>query len=303
GRGSQPPGSVGTSGQLRKEQTLPSAEYLFSRCGTGLGQYVCTTLPRACTVSAEVCGNTQTRLNGPPETNSEAPGAHGILSHIHAAGSDARETATTLASYPSPEMGMAPRHVSCEHHTIVSQGTHPLARHIVPAVRGALGTSVETHRCHHRCFQNRLGWCVQWACSFRGLDRPLTALAHQLPGVVDSAFSPEEVPTFDSRQACVGPFRQHSDCGIHQPPEWCTLSSHVTASQPSPTLEPAQTQVSTCHSHSRRIQSCAQFSVTTGFARRRVEAPPPVDPADLVSVRPGTSRPLCLTGIHPLPVL
>ncbi|KAL0150578.1 hypothetical protein M9458_054171 [Cirrhinus mrigala] len=35
----------------------------------------------------------------------------------------------------------------------------------------------------------------------------------------------------------------------------------------------------------------------------RVEAPPPVSPADLESVRPGTSRSLCLTGIHPLPVV
>ncbi|KAI2657489.1 Transposon Ty3-G Gag-Pol polyprotein [Labeo rohita] len=53
--GSQPPGSVGTSDQLGKEQTLPGAEDLFSRCGTGLGQYVCASLPRAHTVSAEVC--------------------------------------------------------------------------------------------------------------------------------------------------------------------------------------------------------------------------------------------------------
>ncbi|KAI2643795.1 hypothetical protein H4Q32_029973 [Labeo rohita] len=107
GRGSQPPGSVGTSGQLGKEQTLPSAKDLFSRCGTGLGQYVCASLPRACTVSAVVCGNTQMWVYGPPETSSEAPGAHVILSRGHAAGFDAHETATTLASYPSPEMGMA----------------------------------------------------------------------------------------------------------------------------------------------------------------------------------------------------
>ncbi|KAL0152428.1 hypothetical protein M9458_052151, partial [Cirrhinus mrigala] len=106
-------------GLLRKEQTLPDAEYLFSLCGTGLGQYVCTSLPRARTVSAEVCGNTQMRVYDPPETNSEIPGSHGILSRGHAAGFDAHETATTLASYPSHGTGMAPRHVSCERHTIV----------------------------------------------------------------------------------------------------------------------------------------------------------------------------------------
>ncbi|KAI2665918.1 Transposon Ty3-G Gag-Pol polyprotein [Labeo rohita] len=40
-----------------------------------------------------------------------------------------------------------------------------------------------------------------------------------------------------------------------------------------------------------------------GFARRRVEAPPPVGSADLGLIQPGTSRSLCLTGIHPLPVV
>ncbi|KAL0153588.1 hypothetical protein M9458_051068 [Cirrhinus mrigala] len=35
----------------------------------------------------------------------------------------------------------------------------------------------------------------------------------------------------------------------------------------------------------------------------RVEAPPSLGPTDLGSIRPGTSRPLCLTRIHPLPVV
>ncbi|KAL0193870.1 hypothetical protein M9458_012166, partial [Cirrhinus mrigala] len=35
----------------------------------------------------------------------------------------------------------------------------------------------------------------------------------------------------------------------------------------------------------------------------RVETPPPVGPTDLGSIRPGTGRPLCLTGIHPLPAM
>ncbi|KAL0170709.1 hypothetical protein M9458_035305, partial [Cirrhinus mrigala] len=35
----------------------------------------------------------------------------------------------------------------------------------------------------------------------------------------------------------------------------------------------------------------------------RVETPPPVGPTDLGSIRPGTGRPLCLTGIHPLPAV
>ncbi|KAI2647027.1 2-epi-valiolone synthase [Labeo rohita] len=53
-----------------------------------------------------------------------------------------------------------------------------------------------------------------------------------------------------------------------------------TTSPPSPALESTQTQVSTYHSHSGRNQSYSRFPVMTGFARRRVEAPPPVGPTD-----------------------
>ncbi|KAL0201385.1 hypothetical protein M9458_004572, partial [Cirrhinus mrigala] len=49
--------------------------------------------------------HTQTQNSGPPDILSEAPGAHGIPSRGHAAGLDAHETTTALASYPSPEMG------------------------------------------------------------------------------------------------------------------------------------------------------------------------------------------------------
>ncbi|KAL0201442.1 hypothetical protein M9458_004629, partial [Cirrhinus mrigala] len=98
------------------------------------GQYVCTSLPGACTVSSEVCGNTQMRVSGPPKTGSEAPRAHGILSRGHATGFDAHETAAALASYSSPQVGLASRHISSEHHTIVSPDTQPLDRHYVPTV-------------------------------------------------------------------------------------------------------------------------------------------------------------------------
>ncbi|KAL0168630.1 hypothetical protein M9458_036852, partial [Cirrhinus mrigala] len=303
GHGSQPFGSVGASGQLGKEQTLPGTEDLFSRCRAGLGQYVCTSLPGACTVSSEVCGNTQMRVSGPPKTGSEAPRAHGILSRGHTTGFDAHETAAALASYSSPQVGVASRHISSEHHTIVSPDTQPLDRHYVPTVRSSPGTGVQMHRCHHRCFQDRLGCHLQRAGSFRGLDRPPTVLAHKLSGVVGSAPGPEEVPTYDSGQARVGQVRQHCDCGLHQPPGRCTLLSHVTTSPPPAALESTQTQVSTSHSHSGRSQSYGRFPVTTGFARRRVETPPPVGPTDLGSIRPGTGRPLCLTGIHPLPAV
>ncbi|KAI2645718.1 3-isopropylmalate dehydrogenase [Labeo rohita] len=243
------------------------------------------------------------RVSGPPKTGSEAPRAHGILSRSHATGFDAHETAAALASYSSPQVGVALRHISDKHHTIVSPDTQPLVRHYVPTVRSSPGTGVQTHYCHHRCFQDRLGCHLQRAGSFRCLDRPPTVLAHKLSGVVGSAPGPEEVPTYDSGQARVGQVRQHCDCGLHQPPGWCSLLSHVTTSPPPAALESTQTQVSTSRSHPWRSQSHGRFPVTTGFARRRVETPPPIGPTDLGSIRPGTGRPLCLTGIHPLPAV
>ncbi|KAI2667120.1 DNA replication complex GINS protein PSF3 [Labeo rohita] len=126
-------------------------------------------------------------------------------------------------------------------------------------------------------------------------------LAHS-SGVVGSASSSEEVPAYDSGQACVGQVRQHCDCGLHQPPGRCTLLSHVTTSPPSHALESTQTQVSTCHSHSGRNQSYSRFPVMTGFARRRVESPHPVGPTDWDRFGQA-ERSLCLTGIHPLPVV
>ncbi|KAI2655623.1 Transposon Ty3-G Gag-Pol polyprotein [Labeo rohita] len=112
------------------------------------------------------------RVSGPPKTGSEAPRAHGILSRGHATGFDAHETAAALASYSSPQVGVASRHISSKHHTIVSPDTQPLDRHYVPTVRSSPGTGVQTHRCHHGCFQDRLGCHLQRAGSFRGLDRP-----------------------------------------------------------------------------------------------------------------------------------
>ncbi|KAL0152401.1 hypothetical protein M9458_052124, partial [Cirrhinus mrigala] len=68
--------------------------------------------------------------------------------------------ATALASYPSPEMGMAPRHVPCEHHTIVPQNTQHLTRHLIPMGRGAPGTRGEW-RLHPQSVQLIWNWLGQ----------------------------------------------------------------------------------------------------------------------------------------------
>ncbi|KAI2653814.1 ORF V: Enzymatic polyprotein [Labeo rohita] len=68
GLGAPAPQPSGPSGQPREEQTLPSAEDLFSRCGAGLGQYDSPPHQRARAVSAEVSGVIQTQNSGPLKT-------------------------------------------------------------------------------------------------------------------------------------------------------------------------------------------------------------------------------------------
>ncbi|KAI2668377.1 ORF V: Enzymatic polyprotein [Labeo rohita] len=107
GLGALAPQPSGPSGQPREEQTLPSAEDLFSRCGAGLGQYDSPPHQR---VGAEVSGVIQTQNSGPSQNISEAPGAYGSRSRSDAARLASYETASALVTRSSPEMGMAPWH-------------------------------------------------------------------------------------------------------------------------------------------------------------------------------------------------
>ncbi|KAI2644612.1 hypothetical protein H4Q32_030720 [Labeo rohita] len=213
--------------------------------------------------------------------SSEASRAHGIRSRGHAAGFDAHETTATLATYSSPEMGMAQRHAPCGHHTVVSQNSQPLDGPCVPTVRSTLGTSVQTHRCHHRCLQDRLGRRLQRASSFRGLDgprllwhinclellavllalkrfRPLVQGNHVLVRAVYAPFACHDSPAISGYGA-------NTDSGLFGPLTF----------RAKPTVWPIL-----CHAKFR--------SEASGGSTPR---------------RPGTSRSLCLTGIHPLPVV
>ncbi len=72
GLGAPAPQPVGASGQLGKEQALPCAENLFSRCGVRLGEYDGTPHGGTCPSSAELpeflqrqeCGTTETNFRG-----------------------------------------------------------------------------------------------------------------------------------------------------------------------------------------------------------------------------------------------
>ncbi len=78
----------------------------------------------------------------PLKTVSEAPGTYGIRSCSHAARIASNETTSALVALPSPEMGMAPRYTSGEHHTGVSPLLQPLDGPCFSTGQGALRTSV-----------------------------------------------------------------------------------------------------------------------------------------------------------------
>ncbi|KAI2661350.1 ORF V: Enzymatic polyprotein [Labeo rohita] len=176
GLGAPAPQPSGPSGQPREEQTLPSAEDLFSRCGAGLGQYDSPPHQRARAVSAEVSGVIQTQNSGPSQNISEAPGAYGSRSRSDAARPASYETASALVTRSSPEMGMAPWHTPDWRFPAVSPPVQPVVRPGLPSGRSPPGTSLQASCGIHGCLFHGLGCCMQRASSIGLLDRTSTRL-------------------------------------------------------------------------------------------------------------------------------
>ncbi len=222
---------------LGKEQALLCAENLFSQCGVRLGEYDGTPHGRACPSSADLPEFLQRQECGTTETVSEAPEAYGIRSCIHAARVASYETTSALGTLPSPEVDMAPRYTSSEHHPAVSPLPQPLDGPCLSTGRGAPRTSVPAYCCHNRYLQHGLGHYMQRVGSLGALNGAPTALAHQLPRAVDSASSLTAVPATAVGQACASPHRQHSGCLVYQPVGRYTITPHVTARPLSPPLD------------------------------------------------------------------
>ncbi len=227
GYGAQSPQPVGTSGQPGKEQTLPYAEDLFSRHGVGLGQPHSTSLTGACSVNAEMPGVSPEQEGSSTETFSEAPGAYGILSRYHAARIASYETASALASRPSPEMGMAPRHIPGLTHPVLPSHLQPLVVPCVYSGRSSPRASIQAHCCFNRRLCHGLGSHVQRARSRGALDRAPAAVAYQLPRVAGSMACSAPLQNAATREAYTGPLGQHCDRCVHQPPGRSTLPSQL----------------------------------------------------------------------------
>ncbi len=303
GYGAQSPQPVGTSGQPRKEQTLPYAEDLFSRHGVGLGQPHSTSLRGACSVNAEMPGVSPAQEGGSTETFSEAPGAYGILSRYHAARIASYETASALAPRPSPEMGMAPRHIPGLTHPVLPSHLQPMVGPCFSSGRSSPRASIQACCCFNRRLCHGLGGHVQRARSRRALDRAPAAVAYQLPRVAGSMACSAPLQNAATREAYTGPLGQHCDRCVHQPPGRSTLPSHVATRPPSPPLESEASEVASRRSCPRRAQSCSRRALTSARPSGRMATPPRGTPADLEMLRGRSGRPVCLPGHVSLPVV
>ncbi len=286
GYGAQLPQPVGTSGQPGKEQTLPYAEDLFSRHGVGLGQPHSTSLRGACSVNAEMPGVSPAQEGGSTETFSEAPGAYGILSRYHAARIASYETASALAPRPSPEMGMAPRHIPGLTHPVLPSHLQPMVGPCLSSGRSSPRASIQACCCFNRRLCHGLGGHVQRARSRGALDRAPAAVAYQLPRVAGSMACSAPLQNAATREAYTGPLRQHCDRCVHQPPGRSTLPSHVATCPPSPPLESEASEVASRRSCPRRAQSCSRRALTSARPSGRMATPPRGTPADLETPMP-----------------
>ncbi len=300
GPGAQAPQPAGPSGQLRKEQTLANAEDLFSRHGVGFGQPNSTPHPGMCSVGAELLQDLIRQDGGFTETLSEAHGAYGCSCGDSPARSAPYETASALALWPNPEVGVETRHSPGSDYTGLPQDLQAVVRSLVPSGRSAPGAGIQTCCGIHRCLGHRLGSHVQRARSIRGLDGSPTALAYQLPRVAGSTPCLEPSQRSLSAQGLSGLYGQHCDHSVYQPARRFTLPSHVATRPPPPPLESEASEVPSCHPHPRSVQSGSRRAVSSSTSRR-VETPSPGGSADLGTVRSCSGRPVCISRNHPLP--
>ncbi|KAL0150896.1 hypothetical protein M9458_053815, partial [Cirrhinus mrigala] len=296
GPGASAPQPSGHSGQPREEQTLPSAEDLFSRHGAGLGQYDSLPHQRARAVNAELSEIIQAQNSSPSRNFLEAPGAYGSHSRSNAARPASYETTSALATRSSPEMGMVPWHTPDWCFPAVSPPIQPVVRPCFPTGRSPLRSGLQACCGLHGCLHHGLGCCMQWASSLGLLDGTSTALAHQLPGVASRASRAALLSSDAPPQARACLHRQHCDRSVHQLSGWSTLPSYPTTRPPSAPVESGAAEIAARCSHTRGAQPCSRSALTAAH-------PPPDSPADLESIRRGPDRSVCLPRMLPLPAL
>ncbi len=213
------------------------------------------------------------------------------------------ETASALAPRPSPEMGMAPRHIPGLTHPVLPSHLQPMVGPCFSSGRSSPRASIQACCCFNRRLCHGLGGHVQRARSRRALDRAPAAVAYQLPRVAGSMACSAPLQNAATREAYTGPLGQHCDRCVHQPPRRSTLPSHVATRPPSPPLESEASEVASRRSCPRRAQSCSRRALTSARPSGRMATPPRGTPADLETLRGRSGRPVCLPGHVSLPVV
>ncbi len=201
------------------------------------------------------CLNTfKNRTAAPLKQVSEAPGSYGGCSGGHTAGAALYETASTLAPWPSPEVGVA------ERHTCGSKSLQPAAK---PSPRGQT-----LHSFGQECPWNRSPgtlWFTQMpppraggprstGLQCRGFGRVPNCTGISTARVAGSTPGLEPSQETLTRRARTGPYGQHCDRCVHQPTRWSTLPSHVATRPPPPPLESEASEVASRHSYSGLAQ-------------------------------------------------
>ncbi len=189
------------------------------------------------------------------------------------------ETASTVAPWPSPEVGVETRYSPGSDYTGLPQNLQPVDRPFVPSGRSAPGTDLQACCGIHGCLGHRLGSHVQWARSVRGMDGSPTALAYQLPRVAGSTPCLEPPQRVPSGQGRSGPYGQRGDHCVYQPARRFMLPSHVATRPPAPPLESEASEVPSCHPHPRSVQPGGRRAVSSSTSWG-VETPSPGGPAD-----------------------
>ncbi len=312
GYGAQSPQPVGTSGQPGKEQTLPYAEDLFSRHGVGLGQPHSTSLRGACSVNAEMPGVSPAQEGGSTETFSEAPGAYGILSRYHDARIASYETASALASWPSPEMGMAPRHIPGLTHPVLPSHLQPLVGPCFSSGRSSPRASIQAHCCFNRRLCHGLGGPCATGTQPRGSGQGPSCSGISIAsscwqyGLLCAASERCYTRTmYWSARTTLRPL-QHCNTATaryinHQGGLRSRRMSQL-APQSLP-LESEASEVASRRSCPRRAQPCSRRALTSARPSGRMATPPRGTPADLETLRGRSGRPVCLPGHVSLPVV
>ncbi len=244
-----------------------------------------------CSVGVELLEYVQEQDGGTTETVSEAPGAYGGCSGSHAAGTASYETASTLAPWPSPEVGVAARHASGPSHTSLPPNLHPVVRPFVSSGRSAPGTGLQAGFGLHGCLRQGLGgprstglavsvvWTgpqLHWHIScleLLAVNLTLNRLKRRLRG--------EHVLVRMDNTATVAYINRQGGLRSHRMSQ---LARHL--------LLWSQKHLRSLHAiHIPGLLNRSRRAVTS-CAPRRVETPSPEGPADLETFRTRTGRPV-----------